>query len=102
MVASQRKPGRKNRVILKQAYSCLDRFVHDFAVLGPFLVTCIVAGYTCVAEEGKCRARPGKVRKETEVAKIPNHQTLQVLVKSITVRTASCTGCSSEGVVVRA
>merc|ERR1711936_544976 len=40
-------------------------------------------GYTCVAEEGKCRARPGKV-----------------LVKSITVRTASCTGCSSEGVVV--
>jgi hypothetical protein len=41
------------------------------------------AGYTCILEEGQCRARPGKV-----------------LVKSITVRTASCTGCSTEGVVV--
>jgi len=40
-------------------------------------------GYTCVNEEGKCRARPGKV-----------------LVKSITVRTASCKDCTTEGVVV--
>ena len=40
-------------------------------------------GYTCALEEGRCRARPGKV-----------------LVRSITVRTATCTGCSTEGVTI--
>ena len=54
-------------------------------------------GYFCSLEEAICKGRPGKVSQELDEGTLEQIN-LQVLVNSITVNTATCTGCISEGV----